>query len=110
MEVLLAVAQTSPGAVLDSIFYPYAVPALRSLPGVIVEVRCRCTRDVALARYRARASERHVGHLDAMRSDAELWSDELVTPLGIGPVIEVDTSTTIDIDTLAQQICALVAT
>lgn len=32
VEVVLAVARTSRGAVLDSTFYPYAVPSLRSLP------------------------------------------------------------------------------
>jgi predicted kinase len=109
VEVMLAVVRTSPGAVLDSTFYPYAIPALQSLPGRIVEIRCRCERDVARERYRSRAQERHAGHLDALRREPELWNDELLTPIGIGHLIEVDTSTTVDIDGLVRHISALAA-
>ena len=33
-------ARTSPGAVIDSTWYPYALPMVRQLPAPIVEVRC----------------------------------------------------------------------
>jgi hypothetical protein len=91
VEAMLAVAQTSPGAVLESNFSPYALPALRALPGAIIEVRCCCPRELTLARYRERAADRHPGHLDALRQESELWNKQLLTPLGLGLLIEVDT-------------------
>ena len=39
---MLAIARSAPGAVLDSTFYPYAVPYLEQLPGTVIELRCRC--------------------------------------------------------------------
>ena len=64
----------------------YALPLARSLPGRLAEVHCTVPRDLARARYRARAAGRHAGHLDADRTDTELWG-EPVRPLGVGPVI-----------------------
>jgi chloramphenicol 3-O-phosphotransferase len=104
VQAMLAVARTSPGAVLESTFYPETVPDLEDLPGRIVEIRCRCPRELALMRYRARGAGRHPGHLDAERTDAELWDDRLLEPLGLGPLLEVDTTNEIDIDSLAHQI------
>ena len=71
---MLAVARSAPGAVLDSTFYPYTVPHLGELPGALIELRCRCPREVAQARYRARASARQAGHLDDERPPEELWN------------------------------------
>jgi AAA domain len=107
VSVMLAVAHSSPGAVLESPFYPEAVPALQALPGRIVEIRCRCPRELALARYRARSASRHPGHLDADRTEDELWNEQLVRPLGLGPLIEVDTSSENDIEYLARQVEAV---
>lgn len=101
---MLTAAATSTGAVLDSTFYPYAVEALRALPGDLVEVRCVVPRDIADARYRARSSTRHAGHLDSDRPSDELWNDHHLTPLGLGPVIEVDTSRAVDVPALAARI------
>jgi hypothetical protein len=104
VETMLAVAHTSPGAVLESNFSANALPSLATLHGTIIEVRCRCPRELALARYRERATLRHAGHLDALREESELWNEELLTPLGLGPVIEVDTSAEVDLDALVSQI------
>ena len=101
---MLTAAATSTGAVLDSTFYPYAVPALRALPGPLVEVRCVLPRELAEARYRARSSTRHAGHLDAARPADELWNEHHLVPLGLGPVIEVDTSRAVDVPALAARI------
>jgi hypothetical protein len=79
------------------------------LPGGIIEVRCRCPRELALTRYRERAADRHPGHLDALRQESELWNEELLTPLGLGPLIEVETSNEVDLDALVSQIRALVS-
>ena len=104
VETMLVLAHSSQGAVLESNFATYAVPSLRTLPGSIVEVRCCCSRELALSRYRARAGDRHPGHLDAQRGDAELWSAELLTPLGLGLLIEVETSTDVDVEALARKV------
>lgn len=101
---MLAVARTSPGAVLEGPFYPASVPSLKALPGTIVEIRCRCPREVALERYRARSGARHRGHLDADRTDEELWNEELLRPLGVGSLIEVDTTGKVDVAALAREV------
>jgi hypothetical protein len=96
---MLRVARRCPGAVLDSTWFDYALPVARALPGKLVEVRCTLPLDVAKARYLARASRRHAGHLDAMRSDQELWGESLPS-LGLGPVVQVDTSGEVDMHQL----------
>jgi predicted kinase len=104
---MLLVARSAPGAVLDSTFYPYTVPHLTELPGTLVELRCRCPRDVAQARYNARSATRHAGHLDDERPPDELWNEHHLKPLGLGPLIEVDTSGPVDVGPLAKRIKAL---
>jgi hypothetical protein len=49
---------------------------------------------VAQDRYRRRV--RDVRHLDDLRSPSELWGDD-AAPLGLGPLLEVDTSGTVDV-------------
>ncbi|MFI5067101.1 MAG: hypothetical protein ACHP9Z_24400 [Streptosporangiales bacterium] len=63
-------------------------------------MHCVVPAELARARYRARAGTRHVGHLDADRSDAELWGRPSRPP-GIGPVVQVDTSGPVDVARLA---------
>lgn len=104
VKALLAVAETTCGAVLESTFYPESVNVLRSFSGKFVEVRCSVPQEVALARYRAR--KRHPGHFEADRSDDELWNSGLLEPLGLGSVIVVDTTTPVDIAALAAKVQA----
>ena len=104
VDVMFAVARTSPGAVLESPFYRASVANLKELPGAIVEIRCRCPRELALSRYRARSGERHSGHLDADRTDEELWNEELLQSLGVGPLIEVDTTAEVDVASLSREV------
>jgi AAA domain len=105
---LLEVASTSHGAVLDSTFFPYAFPRITALPGSLIELRCNCPRAVAQARYRARSSTRHRGHLDLERQPGELWNEQNSTPLGIAPVILVDTNAPVDVPDIAARIQRLV--
>lgn len=100
---MLRVASRCPGAVLDSTWFGYALPLARALPGQLVEVHCAVPRDVARARYQARAAHRHTGHLDAERSDQELWGESPPSP-GLGPVIQVDTSGEVDISRLIEKL------
>ncbi len=95
MEVLFALAgASSPGAVLEANFHrTLALPSIRGLPGRTVEVFCRCSRETARGRYRARSGTRHPGHFDAERSDEEIWHPEATDPVaGDWPVVEVDTN------------------
>ena len=107
VAAMLAVAAEAPsGAVLDCNFHrSYAADDLHRLPGAVVEVFCRCDRDVAEARYRARAVTRHPGHFDAARSFGDLWTDQVTRPVAGGwPVVEVDTNRPVDAATLAARI------
>lgn len=94
VHALLAVAQGYPAAVIDSTWYPYAEPLARSLPGPVVEVRCRVPLEVARERYLLRVRDER--HLDGLRDETELWGEE-VAPLGLGPLLEVDTSGEVDV-------------
>jgi len=100
---MLRVAGHCPGAVLDSTWFGYALPLARALPGQLIEVHCVVPHDVARARYQARAGQRHAGHLDAERSDQELWGEPPPSP-GLGPVIQVDTSGPVDIGRLIEKL------
>lgn len=111
VQTMLAIAAASPvGAVLESNFYrSFAGPELERLPGMVIEVFCRCDRGVAVARYHARAGSRHPGHFDAVRAPDELWNDDISEPVAGGwPVIEVDTNTTIDEHAVALQVRRLI--
>jgi hypothetical protein len=98
---VLRVARDCPGAVIDSTWFPYSLPLVRDLPGRCVEIRCRV--DIAVARERYRRRLRDERHLDDRRSEEELWGSE-VAPLGVGPLIEVDSGDLVDIALLADQV------
>ncbi len=103
MAIIYVLAETARGgAVLESNFHrTLSLPALHGLPGAVVELFCRCDREVALDRYRARSDARHAGHFDRHRADEELWTDEVTAPIGGGwPVIEVETNHPLDIAAL----------
>ena len=89
----LRAAQGCPTAVIDSTWFPSSLPLVRALRGPFVEIRCVVPVDVARERYRRRVRDGR--HLDHLRSEDELWGRE-VLPLGVGPLIEVDTSRPVD--------------
>jgi len=97
--VLAVAAESSIGAVIESNFYrSVAIESLSRLPGGLVEIFCRCDREVAQSRYRERAGTRHAGHFDTVRTAEELWNDEVAEPVAGGwPVMEVDTNTPVDV-------------
>ena len=107
-EVLFAVArrllEAGASCILESNFSDAA--PLRALPPArIVQIFCNAPDDVVLERYANR--ERHPGHLDAeiveelrTRLAAEEWR-----PLELdGTLIEVETSTPIDANSLARTV------
>lgn len=62
------------------------------------------SREVAAARYRARETDRHAGHLGNRRPPSELWNGDLLTPLDVGPVVRVDTTSPVQVDRVAVDI------
>lgn len=110
IAVMFSIAEdASAGAVLDANFRrSLARDELTRLPGPVIEVFCRCPRELCRERYRARATSRAAGHLDSERSDAEIWDVETVDPVAGGwPVIEVQTSVPVDLDGLLSTLTSL---
>ena len=107
VKVMFAVAAAaSGGAVLESNFHRSVSQSdIETLPGLIIEVFCRCDREVALGRYRERSVHRHSGHFDDSRTDDELWNDEVNTPMeGKWPVLEVKTDRPVNVSTVIRDI------
>jgi len=106
VHALLALAADNTGAVLDSTWYPYTVPLLRALPAPIVEVRCHVPVTVAQQRYRARMPTRRTGDVQAQHPDSELWASAHGEPLGVGPVVRVETDRPVDVAAVVEQVMA----
>jgi adenylate kinase family enzyme len=79
---------------------------LATLPGIIVEVHCQCSAEVAARRFLER--KRHIGHLDHRWSYAELVGNlreqASLGPLGIGPLIVVGTHSPPDVTALLERL------
>lgn len=101
VAAVLRFARGCPGAVIDSTWFPYSLPLVRELAGPLVEIRCRINVDLARQRFLARVRDER--HLDDLRAESELWGEE-VAPLGVGALIEVDTSVPVDVVDLAKVI------
>jgi predicted kinase len=101
VTALLRVARGCPGAVIDSTWYPCCLPMVAALGGPFAEIRCRVDKTTARVRYGRR--QRDERHLDSLRTPDELWGSP-VEPLGVGPLIEVDTAADVDVAALATRI------
>lgn len=116
--MLKETAQRADGGVLSSWWkHPKSkadsgtpVPWLMSLPGLLVEVHCVCSPEVAAARFLAR--KRHPGHCDERHSEATLVNEFVeqakLGPLGVGPLVEVDSELPADRAALAVKVRGLV--
>lgn len=102
VQVLFDLARVSQGAVLEGPFLrSVARTELGALGGDVVEVFLRCPRPELERRYRARAGRRHPCHFDDERNDDDLWNDDTLEPVAGGwRVIEVDSTTPVDVDAL----------
>jgi hypothetical protein len=99
MEVVFALAADAPRAVLESFWRrPDAIDRLRALGRPLVEVHCACSPEVATARYHERV--RHPGHDGVGDDEIAGWAAE-AGPLGLGPVLEVDTTAPVDVAAVA---------
>lgn len=74
-----------------------------------VEVWCDVSPETAAARYRARAADRHAGHLPASYADELFDLAGRAAPMGLGPVIRVSTEAETDARDLAAIQAALTA-
>jgi predicted kinase len=102
-KIMFAVAGAAPAAVLEAPFSARAVPDLLELCERPVEVHCRCPADEIIRRYGSRT--RHPGHLDHQRLDSINAAASEAGPLGLGgPLLEVDTSSPVDVAEVANWI------
>jgi predicted kinase len=88
--------------VIEANFDPHndeALGQLRGLGGRTVEVHCACPAEVAHARYNARS--RHEVHQETRPLSA---MDKYDRPVGIGPLITVDTTGPVDVAAVAAEV------
>jgi predicted kinase len=100
--VLWALAARAGDMVIEANFHPHndeALGKLRGLGGRTVEVHCACSAEVAHARYTARP--RHEVHQGTLPLSA---MDKYDRPVGIGPLITVDTTRPVDVAGVAAEV------
>lgn len=107
MELLWALAACAPAAVLEANFRPrssYEHDKILSLGGTLVEVYCVCGPEETARRFAARAAtlDHHRGAHPLKALTPELLA-EYDRPMGLGAVIEVDTTAPVDIEALSIQ-------
>lgn len=105
MAVLFALAAYCPRVVLDANFRPRDAEQrarLAALGGAMVEVHCRCPPEEAARRFAQRAEARHPAH--ALKRLTPEMLAQYDRPVGIGPVIEVDTRTPVDLPALLRRV------
>ena len=111
-RVMYALVADLGSVVLESHFWRgVSERDLRALARPLVQVYCRCPVDVAVERYKQRALtvDRHPGHLPEHQSDDVIapWASTEPEPLELdAPLIEVDTSGTVNIVELASTVTA----
>jgi hypothetical protein len=94
MKVLFALAADAPRAVLESFWRrPFAVDR------PLLEVHCACPPELSQARFCDRV--RHPGHGGVGEDEVAGWAAE-AGPLALGgPLLEVDTTTAVDVHGVA---------
>ena len=110
MELLWRLAHSCPRVVLEANFRShsdYERNQVRRLSERPVEVYCRVPLDLAVARYaeRGASTDRHRVHV--ARSLPASAFEEFQHPVGLGPVIEVDTTAAVDVDSVADEVMRL---
>ena len=107
MELLWALAERCPAAILEANFRSrsaYERSRILALSPHVVEVYCWCPPEVAASRYAARAAGpgRHPAHVLPTLSASLL--EEFDQPVGIGTVINVDTTGAVDVAWIADAV------
>ncbi|NUR27147.1 MAG: AAA family ATPase [Catenulispora sp.] len=116
MELLWLLAADAPACVLEANFWSgheRQNASLRALSsgGTLVEVYCTAPQEEIIRRFRARQASgaRHAVHLDHEIPE-DYWERNFSNPIGIGQLIEVDTSVLVDVPSLAASVRALLDT
>ncbi|HVL07340.1 MAG TPA: AAA family ATPase [Acidimicrobiales bacterium] len=105
VKVLFAVAADAGAAVLDNAWSgEHSSADLAGLGAPLVEVFCDCPVELAASRFEARLATRHPGHVDATRDPRASWPAS--RPLGVGPVVAVDTAGPVDVAGVADMVRA----
>jgi predicted kinase len=107
MELMWSLAAHAPQAVLEANFRShsdYERAKLTGLGALIVEVHCDCGRAETARRFRERAamSEHHAAH--PLKEMPPEMLDEYDRPMSLGPVVQVDTRTLVDLHTLLAEV------
>jgi predicted kinase len=111
MELLWALAQRCPQVVLEANFRPhssYEQRRLEQLTGTLVEVYCKCPPAICAQRYARRAPQSHPAHV--VKELSPDFLAEFDGPMGLGNVIDVDTTQPVDIPMLATTVTRLLTT
>jgi predicted kinase len=107
MELLWALAADQPAVVLEANFPPrraYVRDKISALCPRPVEVYCACPPGLAARRYAERAAARHPVH--AVTTLTPDYLAEYDRPVGLGDVIAVDTTCSVDVAALAGRVRA----
>ena len=102
-ELLWTLAARAGDMVIEANFHPHSeheLDRLRGLGDRVVEVHCACPAEVAVARYNAR--RRHEVHWLTTATLATM--DKYDRPVGIGPLITVDTTRPVDVASVAAEV------
>jgi predicted kinase len=107
MELIWSLAIHAPQAVLEANFRPrsaYERAKLTGLEAPVIEVHCDCGRAETARRFRERAatSGHHAAH--PLKEMPPELLDEYDRPMGVGPVVEVDTRTAVDLDRVLAEV------
>lgn len=107
MELIWCLAGQAPAAMLEANFRPHSATErakLLALGAPVVEVYCWCPPAVAAARYARRAldPDHHPAHVTPTLDPTLLA--EFDRPMGIGPVVRVDTTEPVDLGRLAARV------
>jgi predicted kinase len=113
MGLLWVLAAQAPEVVIEANFRPRSdyerakIAGLVAGGGQLVEVHCRCPAPVAAARYAERSATRHPVHVVATVSGDFLTQFD--RPVGLGQLIEVDTTVPLDVAAVASRVRARLA-
>jgi predicted kinase len=102
-DLLWALAARAGDMVIEANFYSdneNLRGKLRGLGECVVEVHCACPAELAVARYNAR--QRHKVHWLTTATLATM--DKYDRPVGVGPLITVDTTAPVDVASVAAEV------
>lgn len=107
MEVLWSLAPGCPQVILEANFRPrsdYERDRIAALEGRKLEVYCHCTLEEASRRFRERATKAHHHPAHSIKVMSVELLQEYDRPVGVCPVIDVDTESPVNPLEIAERI------